>query len=121
MRIGHLKLPDETRLQDLSSEFFHAVGLEFQPDRSCGPQELALIRDIPIEKDVEVFSEAKEVPVVLLFRNCAAEDITIKLTNAVPVLTGNYDRRMVSENYLCHDRSFSSASVRFSSPRGYSQ
>jgi hypothetical protein len=40
-------------------------------------EELALLRDIPIEKpDIEVFSQTKEVPFVLLFRDFAAEDIT---------------------------------------------
>jgi hypothetical protein len=49
---------------------------------------------------MEVFSQTKEVPFVLLFRDFAAEDITIKFTNAVPILSRNYDRRMISKcNY----------------------
>src|SRR5450631_2018929 len=80
MRVRHIELPHETRLENVSSHLLHVVRLDFQPDRSRSPQELALIRDIPIEKhDVEVVSQAKEVPIVLFFRDCSAEHIAIKL------------------------------------------
>src|ERR1700704_4200273 len=88
--VRYLKLPDETGLDDLSAHFLHVVGLDFQPDRSGSPQELALIRDIPIEKpDIEVFSQTKEVPFVLLFRDDSPEDITIELANAVSISLRN--------------------------------
>ena len=59
-----LKFPYETGFEDFSAHFLHVVGFDFQPDRSCSPKELALIRDIPIEKhDIEVFSQAQEVPI----------------------------------------------------------
>src|SRR6266850_6277238 len=70
VRVRHLKLPDETGVDDLSAHFLHVVGLDFQPDRSGSPQEFALIRDIPVEEpDIEVVSQTKEVPFVLLFRD----------------------------------------------------
>src|SRR5438046_10746138 len=100
MGVRYIKLPD-TEIENLPRHFFHVVGLDFQPDRSCSPQELALIRDIPIEKpDIEVFSQTKEVPFVLLFRDFATEDVTIKFPDAVPILSRNYTRRMVSTNHI---------------------
>jgi hypothetical protein len=84
--VRYFKLPDETGLEDLAAHSLRVVGLDFQPDRSGRPQELALIRDIPIEKpDIEVVSQTKEVPLVLLFRDDAPEDITIKPADAVPI------------------------------------
>src|SRR5437016_13298637 len=105
MGVRYIKLPD-TEIENLPRHFFHVVGLDFQPDRSGSPQELAFIRDIPIEKpDIEVFSQTKEVPFVLLFRDDATEDITITLANAVSISLRNDDRGVVSENDLCHQRS----------------
>src|SRR4029077_5226260 len=95
-----------TGLEDRAAHFLHVVGLDFQPDRSGSPQELAFIRDIPIEKpDIEVVSQTKEVPFVLRFRDDATEDIAIKLANAVSISLRNDDRGVVSENDLCHHRS----------------
>jgi hypothetical protein len=75
--VRYLELPDETGLEDLAADFLHVVGLDFQPDRSGSPQELALIRDISMEKsDIEGFSQTKEVPFVLLLRDDASEDIS---------------------------------------------
>jgi hypothetical protein len=75
---------------DFPRHFFHLVGLDFQPDRPSRPQELTLIRDIPIEKpDVEVFSQANEIPFGIRFRDFAAEGITIKFANAVSILPRN--------------------------------
>src|SRR2546422_629267 len=80
----------ESGLEDLAAHFLHVVGLDFQPDRSGRPQERALIREIPIEKpDIEVVSQTKEIPFVLLFRDDAPKDITIKLANAVPISLRN--------------------------------
>src|SRR5215471_11018472 len=42
---------------------------------TCSPQELALVRNIPVQKsDVEVSPQANEVPFRIRFRDCAAED-----------------------------------------------
>src|SRR5439155_2673439 len=104
--VRHFELPDETGLEDLAAQFLHVVGLDFQPDRSSSPQELALVRDIPIEKpDIEVFAQTKEVPFVLLFRDDSPEDITIEVANAVSISLRNEDRSVVSENDLSHHRS----------------
>src|SRR5262249_10333013 len=54
-----------------------------------------------------------KVPFVLLSREFAAEDITIEFTNALPILSWNNDRRMISKNYLGHNRSSSSASIAY--------
>ena len=40
-----------------------------------------------------------------LLGDLATEDITIKLSNSVPLISRNYNRRMISNNYLCHDLS----------------
>src|SRR5262249_10380211 len=107
VRVWHLEIPHKTRLEDFSPRLFEFVGLDFQPDRSCRPQELALIRDITVEKcDVEVLSQANEVPFGIRFRDFAAEDITIELTNRVPVPPRNQNRRVVSKNDFCHGYSF---------------
>jgi hypothetical protein len=90
VRVRYLKLSNESGFEDFLAHFLHVVGLDFKPDRSCGPQELALIRDIPVEKsDIEVFSQTKEVSLGIGFRDFAPEDITIKLTNTVPILPWN--------------------------------
>src|SRR5215471_11705016 len=90
VRVRYLELPHETGLEDFSAHLFHVVGLDFQPDRSRSSQKLALIVDIAIEKrDEEVLSQANEVSLGIRLRDLAAEDITIELTNAVPVLPRN--------------------------------
>jgi hypothetical protein len=79
-----------TGLDDLSAHSLHVVGFDFQPNSSKTVQELALVGDIPIEKpDVEVFSQANEVPLRVRFRDFAAEDVTIGFTNAVSILPRN--------------------------------
>src|ERR1700741_3211618 len=101
--VRDLELPDDTGLEDLAADFVHVVGLNFQPDRSGGPQELPLIRDISIEKsDIEVFSQTKEVPFVLRLRDDTSEHITVELANAVSISLRNDDRGVVSEHDLCH-------------------
>jgi len=99
--VWDLELPDETGLEDRAAHFLHVVGLDFHTDRSGGAQELALIRDISIEKsDIEVFSQTKEVPFVLLLRDDTSEDITIELANAVSISLRNNDRGVVPKMTL---------------------
>src|SRR5262249_13589247 len=81
--------------------FFYVVGLDFEPNRSCSSQRLARIRDISIEKrDIEVFSQANEIPLGISLHKLAPEDITIEFTNAVSISTRNENRRRVSKKDL---------------------
>jgi hypothetical protein len=74
LRVWHLKFPNESEVEDSSVHVFHVVRFDLQPDRSRGPQEIALIRDIPIEKyDIEVLFQTKEVPIGFCFRDCATD------------------------------------------------
>jgi len=85
-----LKFPDETAFEDFSTHLLYVVRLEFQPDSSKTSQELALISDIPVEKpDIEIFSQANEVPFRIRFHDLPTEDITIELTNTVSLLPRN--------------------------------
>lgn len=53
--------------------------------------------------EIATFFETKEVPFGFCFGDFAAEDITIKVANAVPILSRNNDRRMITEYHLCQD------------------
>lgn len=59
-----------------------------------------------------IFSQTKKVPFTIRFRDFAAQDITIKLTNAVSILSRNHNRRMASKNYLFDNNSLYSALVK---------
>src|SRR5919197_5043145 len=74
VRVGHLQFPDEAGVEDLAARFFDVFGLDFQPHSPGASQELALIRDVPIEERyVEVVSQANEVPCGLGLGDLAAE------------------------------------------------
>src|SRR4029077_6490233 len=66
VRIRPLQPPD-TEIENSSGRFFHVGGFDLQPDRSEASQELTLIRNVSVEKrDVEVLSQADEIPFGIL-------------------------------------------------------
>ena len=70
--IGHVELSYETGLDDISTYFFHVVGFELQPNRPSTAQELTLVGHVSVEYDIEVVSQANEVPVGIRLRDLAS-------------------------------------------------
>jgi hypothetical protein len=102
MRIRYAELPD-TEIEDFPNHLLHVVGLYFQPHSPATPQEFAFIGDVPIEeRDIEVVSQANDVSFRIRLRDLATKDIAIESANAFSILAWDQNRRMISENCLCH-------------------
>src|SRR5579859_512131 len=103
VRVGHLELLHETRLENLAAHLLHVVRFDLEPDRSEASQELALIGDVSVkEPDVEVVSNPNEVPLGICLHDLSAEDVTVELSNLVSLLPRDQNGGMVSKNDLRH-------------------
>jgi hypothetical protein len=82
------------------------VSLQFQVGRFQKPAVIqgdafALVE----ERYVEAAAQTEVVLLITLSRDLTTQDIAIEGTDPIPFCPGNSDRRMIAEDYLCHDHS----------------
>jgi hypothetical protein len=89
VRVRYVEPPD-TEFEDLARQFLDLVGFNFEPNSSGASQKLALVRDIRVEKrDVEIVSQANEVPFGIGLRDFSTEYIAIEFANPLSILLRN--------------------------------